>query len=75
MEALRETRRIESNQVIINVPDEFMAHEVEIIVLPIDEEKTATQYDRKTSFFEFVDKYRFKLPENYKFDREELYDR
>lgn len=75
MFAIREIKYVEGNQITINVPDEFVKKDVEVIVLPLDEEDKKREDDRKASFFEFVDKFRFKLPGDYKFVREELYDR
>jgi len=37
MEAIREIREIDSNQVVIDIPDEFKKRTVEIIVTPIDD--------------------------------------
>ena len=41
----------------------------------INKEKEATAKDKRASFFKFVEENKFKLPEDYKFVREELYDR
>jgi hypothetical protein len=75
MQAIRETRRIDRNYVTIDLPDEFLSQEVEIIVLPLYEKQTKTIPDHKSSFLKFVDSERYKLPGDYKFNREELYDR
>jgi len=75
MQALRETRRIDKNSITIDLPDEFLSQEVEIIVLPLNGEKNGLYQDRKSSFFKFVDSIKYKIPEDYKFNREELYDR
>jgi len=37
MEAVREIRHADSNQLTVNIPDEFIEREVEIIVLPYSE--------------------------------------
>lgn len=37
MEAIREIREIDSNQVVIDIPDEFRKRKIEIIVMPIDD--------------------------------------
>jgi hypothetical protein len=75
MDAIREIKHVKGNKITINVPDEFVEKDVEVIVLPLDEEDKKSEDDRKASFIEFVDKFRFKLPVDYKFVREELYDR
>ena len=41
-------------------------------VILIEQESIAA---KKAKFFEFVEKQAFKLPEDYKFDRDELYNR
>jgi hypothetical protein len=75
MDVFKEIKHVKGNQITINVPDEFIEKDVEVIVLPLDEENKKRGDERKASFFEFVDKFRFKLPVDYKFVREELYDR
>ncbi len=74
MQAIREIKQVESNKVTINLPDAFMAKRVEVIVLLLDEDSTIKNEDRKTSFLKFKEKYHFKLPADYRFDREEVYD-
>lgn len=73
MEAIREIKRIKDNELTINLPDEFLNKKVEIIILPLIEKKNIE--DKKSSFFKFVEKNQFKLPVDYKFVREELYER
>ena len=75
MQAIREIKRVDQNQLTIDVPDAFLEKEVEIIVLPIDEGNNPVKNDREASFFKFVDQFCFKLPVDYKFVRDELYDR
>lgn len=72
MQAIRETRRVSNNQVIIQLPDEFISKEVEIIVLPINEKETSLTRDAKASFFEFANTVSYKLPKDYRFNRDEL---
>jgi hypothetical protein len=40
MEAIREIREIDSDKLLIEIPERFMKRKVEIIVLPIDEMRT-----------------------------------
>jgi hypothetical protein len=77
MEAIREIKIVRDSHLFIDVPDKFLKREVEIIVLPLDEVEVDLEEknERKASFFQFVDRYRFKLPREFKFVREELYDR
>ena len=60
MQAIREMKRVDKNQLTINVPDAFLEKEVEIIVLPIDEEKKPAKNDREASFLKFTDQFCFK---------------
>ncbi|MCK4765572.1 MAG: hypothetical protein KAW12_25445 [Candidatus Aminicenantes bacterium] len=73
MELIRETRRINKNQITINIPDEFLNKKVEIVIAPLIEKKK--KVDQRASFLRFAEKNRFNLPGDYKFVREELYDR
>lgn len=73
MEVIRETKRIEKNQITINLPDEFVNKKVEITISPIVEKKE--KENKKSLFLQFVKENQFKLPLDYKFVREELYDR
>jgi hypothetical protein len=49
MEALREVREIDSDKLVIEIPESFRKRKVEIIVLPIDE-IPATQSRRFSHF-------------------------
>ncbi|MGD2086773.1 MAG: hypothetical protein PVH61_11370 [Candidatus Aminicenantes bacterium] len=49
MEALREIREIDSDKLVIEIPESFRKRKVEIIVLPIDEIR-ATQSGRFPHF-------------------------
>jgi uncharacterized protein len=75
MEVIREIKRVYRNQLTVDIPDEFLDKELEIIVFPLKEKNEKKKPNRVDSFFDFVNTYHFKLPENFKFDREELYDR
>jgi hypothetical protein len=77
MQAIREIKIVRNSRLFIDVPDEFLKKEVEVIVLPLDkvDVNLEAKNDRKTSFFQFIDRFRFKLPGDFKFVREELYDR
>jgi hypothetical protein len=58
---------------IIRIPPEyaeFSDREVEVIVLIKEDSKK-----RKELFLESVEKHRFALPPDYRFDREELHER
>jgi hypothetical protein len=74
MEVLREIKAITKKELTINLPDDFLNKKVEIIVFPLLK-KGITAKDKRTSFFKFVEENNFKLPNDYKFVREELYDR
>jgi len=39
MQAIRKFERIQNNKVIINLPENFMAQEVEVIILAMEPEK------------------------------------
>jgi hypothetical protein len=65
MQAIREIKRVDKNQLTIAVPDAFLEKEVEIIVLPIDEGKKPVKTDREASFLKFTDQFCFKLPVDY----------
>jgi hypothetical protein len=51
-----------------------MAKDVEIIILPLNEEVKNEAEKRKKSFLKFIDQFHFKLPEDYKFNREALHE-
>ena len=74
MEVLREIKTIKKKELTINLPDAFLNKKVEIIVFPLHKKGT-TAKDKRASFFKFVKENQFKLPHDYKFIREELYDR
>ena len=74
MEAIREIKIAHRHQLTIEVPDEFLEREVEIIVLPLGDEKKTSVNNRKESFLEFAQSFQLKLPQDYLFNREELYD-
>ncbi|MCP4345798.1 MAG: hypothetical protein GY795_09760 [Desulfobacterales bacterium] len=57
------------------IPDQNLGMDKEgkkFKIFIVEEEKTEI---RKEQFFRFVEKYAFSLPEDYKFDREELHER
>jgi hypothetical protein len=74
MEVLREIKTIKKKELTLNLPDAFLNKTVEIIVFPLLKKRTLTK-DKRASFFKFVEENRFKFPNDYKFVREELYDR
>ncbi|MGD2092295.1 MAG: hypothetical protein PVH61_39370 [Candidatus Aminicenantes bacterium] len=74
MEVIREIKTIKNKELIINLPDDFLNKEVEITIAPLLE-KSKVEKDKRASFFKFVEENQFKLPGDYKFVREELYDR
>lgn len=74
MEVIREIKTIKNKELIINLPDDFLNKEVEITIAPLLE-KSKIEKDKRASFFKFVEENQFKLPGDYKFVREELYDR
>jgi hypothetical protein len=74
MEVIHEIKTIKNKELIINLPDDFLNKEVEIIIAPLLE-KSKIEKDKRASFFKFVEENQFKLPGDYKFVREELYDR
>jgi hypothetical protein len=74
MEVIHEIKTIKNKELIINLPDDFLNKEVEIIIAPF-QKRIETGEDQAASFFKFVEENQFKLPGDYKFVREELYDR
>ncbi|MBI4648876.1 MAG: hypothetical protein HY738_20380 [Bacteroidia bacterium] len=79
----------ESNQLIVNIPDEFIGHYVEVIAFLIEafkeKNETNTVFHQKNSMndnksqhfdklFQFIKENPIKLPDNFKFNREELYE-
>jgi hypothetical protein len=80
MEAVRKKRvRRTGRQVTVELPDDFKAEEVDVIILPSTEEdekaisKTELAEWRKSLVEEFS-KFNVDLS-NFKFNRDELYDR
>jgi hypothetical protein len=74
MDVIREIKTIKNKELTINLPDDFLNKKVEIIIFPLLEKRKITD-NKKASFFKFVEENQFKLPSDYKFVREELYDR
>jgi predicted DNA-binding antitoxin AbrB/MazE fold protein len=57
------------------IPDRSLGAEKEgrrFKIIVVEEERPTAKRDR---FFRFVESHSFKLPEDYRFDREELYER
>jgi hypothetical protein len=80
MEAIRKKRvRRTGRQITVDLPDDFKAEEVDVIILPSTEEdekaisKTELAEWRKSLVEEFS-KFNVDLS-NFKFNRDELYDR
>jgi hypothetical protein len=61
-----------TDQIAINIPREFVDKEIEIIIRPV---KTENGRNKKERLLEIFEKYNVVLPENYKFNREELHER
>lgn len=72
MEFIREIKKIETNTITIDLPQEYRDQEVEILVLPLKKELKEKTI-RSTSFKSFdeisID------TRNFKFNREELHGR
>lgn len=80
MEAIRRQKvRRTGRQVTVELPDDFKAEEMEVIILPSteEEEKKLSAIDLKEwrrSLIEEFSKFNVDLT-NFKFNRDELYDR
>jgi len=61
-----------TDRIVINIPREFVDKEIEIIMRPMKTEEGKTKKERLLEIFE---KYNVDLPEDYKFNRKELYER
>lgn len=75
MQVVQEIRTTDAETLTIKVPEELRQRDVQITIVPLDEKEMSKEDARKTSFFQFVERFHYKLPKDYKFDREELYDR
>ena len=69
---MKQTMKPMTDQIAINIPREFMNKEIEIVIRPV---KTEEDRNKKERLLEIFEKYNVVLPENYKFNREELHER
>jgi len=78
MNAIRKTVKRQGNELRIILPDDFKAEEFDVIVLPKEEQFIANeQFDLdeyRKSIVDFYANYDADLT-NFKFNRDELYDR
>lgn len=78
MEAIRKKKvRRTGRQITVDLPDDFKAEEMEVIILPEEEEKRPSAIDLiewRRSLIEEFSKFNVDLS-NFKFNRDELYDR
>ena len=80
MNAIRKFIESETNEVSINVtiPDEFKSRKLEVIILPVDEEvETKKEFDLEAYQQGIRDRWsKFSVDmSNFKFNRDELYER
>lgn len=73
MEAIREIVRSQSENLIIKLPEEFINKKIEVIILPYYE--LIEQTKRKERLLKIFNESKGILPEEYKFNREEAYER
>ena len=50
MQAIREYKKVQNNQLVIDLPENFKAKEVEVIILAIDAEKKEEQKESLSEF-------------------------
>jgi hypothetical protein len=78
MEAIRKKVKRMGQQVTIDLPDDFKAEEMDVIILPSNEEENKTEsinlVEWRKSLVEEFSKFNVDLS-NFKFNRDELYDR
>ena len=73
MEAIREIKKVISNEITIKLPDDYNNKEVEIIILPYDVKSSDNK--KKIILRNIYNDSKGILPENYKFNREEIHER
>ncbi|MDX1919970.1 MAG: hypothetical protein SFU25_04450 [Candidatus Caenarcaniphilales bacterium] len=73
MEAIKIIKTVSGDSLYIDGLSQFDGQEVEVIVLPAAVEDIQEKKVKK-EFFNSLKKHSFKLPEEYKFSREEIYD-
>ncbi|MEO8210726.1 MAG: hypothetical protein ABI840_09190 [bacterium] len=79
MEAIRRKIKRNGNKITIELPEDFKAENIELIILPDDNEnseheKIESVEEFRKNLLEFYSKFNVDLS-NYKFNRDELYDR
>jgi hypothetical protein len=78
MNAIRKTIKREGNELRIVLPDDFKAEEFDVIILPKEEPVNAKEEfdldEYRKSIVDFYANYQADLT-NFKFNRDELYDR
>ncbi|MDD5089965.1 MAG: hypothetical protein PHQ23_03525 [Candidatus Wallbacteria bacterium] len=74
MNAVRKIATIDSDELTLKIPAEFMKMQVEIIILPFEEE-TAAVLDREQRLEKIYQNYSADLPKDYKFNRDEAHER
>jgi len=56
---------------VLNLPDEIKSYKVEVVIKPIIDNSKKKNFK---SFQKSLEKYSFKLPNDFKFNREEIYE-
>jgi hypothetical protein len=78
MEAIRQKIKRNGNKITIELPEDFKAENIELIILSDEKEEVISNKKKKKSLskeaLEFYGKYKVDM-KNYKFDRDELHDR
>jgi hypothetical protein len=67
-----------NTELILNLPANFVGHQIEVIAFEIDKNKTIveenTVAERNSRLLTFIGNNPIQLPSNYKFNRDELYE-
>lgn len=78
MEAIRKKIKRNGNKITIELPEDFKAENIELIILSDEKEEVTLNKDKKKSLseeaLEFYTNFKADMS-NYKFDRDELHDR
>ena len=65
-----------NTQLTLQLPDEFVGHQVEVIAFTVDQSiaETTSVKERNARLMQFISNNPIVLPEGYKFNRDELYE-
>ena len=72
MQAIREVRNIVSQELILQLPQEFLEKQVEIIILPLDD---VTYQDKNDNLENELEALSWKMGERLYASRDQLYER